>query len=63
MRANKQYSYSKPYSSNHGSKMKAKRVGKKNAKHKITRRCVIKEETEVLGVRPLRRPLSDKLIH
>ena len=27
-------------------------------KHKITRRCFIKEEIEVLGVKPLRRPLS-----
>ena len=60
MRANKQYNYSKPYSSNHDSKMKAKRVGKKNAKHKITHQCVIKEETEVLGVKPLCRPLSGK---
>ena len=34
MRANKQYNYSKPYSSNHSSKMKAKRVGKKNANTK-----------------------------
>ena len=31
MQANKQYNYSKPYSSNHRSKMKTKRVGKKNA--------------------------------
>ena len=31
MRADKQYNYSKPYSSNHSSKMKVKRVGKKNA--------------------------------
>ena len=31
MQANKQYNYSKPYSSNHSNKMKAKRVGKKNA--------------------------------
>ena len=31
MRANKQYNHSKPYSSNHSSEMKAKRVGKKNA--------------------------------
>ena len=30
MRAEKQYNYSKPYSSNYNSKMKAKRVGKKN---------------------------------
>ena len=31
MQAKKQYNYSKPYSSNNSSKMKAKRVGKKNA--------------------------------
>ena len=30
--------------------MKAKRVGKKDAKTKTTQRCVIEEETEVLGV-------------
>ena len=38
--------------------MKAKRVGKKDANTKTTQRCVIEEETEVLGVKPLRRPLS-----
>ena len=31
MRANKQYDYFKPYSSNHSSKMKVKSVRKKNA--------------------------------
>ena len=36
--------------------MKAKRVGKKDANTKTTQRCVIEEETEVLGVKPLRRP-------
>ena len=35
--------------------MKAKRVGKKDANTKITQRCVIEEETEVLRVKPLRR--------
>ena len=29
-------------------------------KHKDNTRCVIEEETEALGVRPLRRPLSGK---
>ena len=38
--------------------MKAKRVGKKDANTKITQRCVIEEETEVLGVKPLRHPPS-----
>ena len=31
MRADKQNNYSKPYSLKHSSKIKAKRVGKKNA--------------------------------
>jgi len=31
MRAYKQYNYSKPYLSKHSSKMKVKKVGKKNA--------------------------------
>ena len=39
--------------------MKAKRVGKKDANTNTTQRRVIKEETEVLGVKPLRRPPSD----
>ena len=39
--------------------MKAKRVGKKDANTKTTQQCVIEEETEVLGVKPLRRLLSD----
>ena len=38
--------------------MKAKRVGKKDANTKTIQRCVIKEETEVLGVKPLRHPPS-----
>ena len=38
--------------------MKGKRVRKKDANTKTTQRCVIKEETEVLGVKPLRRPPS-----
>ena len=42
--------------------MKAKRVGKKNA-NKITRRCVIKEETEELNEKPLCRLPSSKSIH
>ena len=39
--------------------MKAKRVGKKDANTKTTQRCIIEEETEVLDVKPFRRPLSD----
>ena len=35
--------------------MKGKIVGKKDVNTKITQRCVIKEKTEVLGVRPPRR--------
>ena len=38
--------------------MKLIRVGKKDCKHEITRRCVIKEETEELGEKLLRRPPS-----
>ena len=38
--------------------MKAKRVGKKDANTKTTQRCVIEEETKVLGVKPLCRPPS-----
>ena len=38
--------------------MKAKRVGKKDANTKTTQRCVIEEEMEVLGVKPLHRPSS-----
>ena len=36
--------------------MKGKKVGKKDANTKTTQRCVIEEETKVLGVKPLRRP-------
>ena len=32
-------------------------------KHKITRRCVIEEETKVLGVKSICRPPNSKLIH
>ena len=38
--------------------MKGKRVWKKDANTKTTQRCVIKEETEVLDVKPLHRPPS-----
>ena len=38
--------------------MKGKRVGKKDANTKTTQRCVIEEETEVLDVKPFRRPPS-----
>ena len=38
--------------------MKGKRAGKKDANTKTTQRCVIEEETEVLGVKPLRCPPS-----
>ena len=43
MRVDKQYNYSKPYSLNHNSKMKVKRVGKKNAN--------IRQHTDVLSKR------------
>ena len=38
--------------------MKGKRVGKKDTNTKITKRCVIEEETEVLSVKPLCHPPS-----
>ena len=38
--------------------MKGKRIGKNDANTKTTQRCVIKEETEVLCVKPLCRPPS-----
>ena len=38
--------------------MKAKRVRNKDANTKTTQRCFIKEETEVLGIKPFRRPPS-----
>ena len=38
--------------------MKRKRVGKKDANTKTTQRCVIKEKTEVLNVKPLCYPPS-----
>ena len=38
--------------------MKGKRVGKNDANAKITQRCIIEEEIEILGVKPLRRPPS-----
>ena len=40
--------------------MKAKRIRKNDAKTKTTQRCVIKEETDVLGIKPLGRPPSGK---
>ena len=38
--------------------MKGKRLRKKDANTNATQRCVIEEETEILGVKPLRRPPS-----
>ena len=38
--------------------MKSKRVGKKDANTKTTQRYIIEEETEILCVKPLRRPPS-----
>ena len=43
--------------------MKGKRVGKKDANTKITKRYVIEEETEELSKKPFRCPPSGKLIH
>ena len=58
MRADKQYNCSKPYSLNYSNNIKAKRVRKKDANTRITQRCVIKEEIEVLSVKPLCHPSS-----
>ena len=58
MRADKQTSYSNKYSYNHNGKMKCKRVGRE-MQTQITCRCVIEEETEELGEKPLCRPPSD----
>ena len=38
--------------------MKGKKVEKKDANTKTTQRCIIKEETGILCVKPLRRPPS-----
>ena len=40
--------------------MKGKIVGKKDANTKTTQRCVIEEETEILGVKPLHCPPSNQ---
>ena len=39
--------------------MKGKRVRKKDANTKTTQQCVIEEEIEVLGIKPLRHPPSN----
>ena len=39
--------------------MKGKRVRKKDVNTNTTQRCVIEEETEILGIKPLRRSPSD----
>ena len=39
--------------------MKGKRLRKKDANTNTTQRCVIEEETEILGIKPLRRFPSD----
>ena len=40
--------------------IKWQRLRKKRCKYKDNTRCVIKEGTEVIGVKPLHRPPSDK---
>ena len=56
MRAYKQYNYSKPCSSNHNSKMKAKRVGTKNANTRTHAEVLSKRKLEIgkFGEKPLR---------
>ena len=39
--------------------MKGKRVRRKDANTNTTQRCVIEEETEILGIKPLRRSPSN----
>ena len=39
--------------------MKGKRVRRKDANTNTTQRCVIEEETEILGIIPLHRSPSD----
>ena len=56
MKRNKPKQYSNAQSNTINSKWKAQRVKKERYKHKITPRCVIKEETEVLGENPLHGP-------
>ena len=63
MRADKQNNYSKPYSLKHCSKIKAKKSREEECKYKITWQCVIEEETEELGEKPLCHPPSGKSIH
>ena len=41
-------------------KLNGKDQGKRDANTRTTQRCVIKEETKALGVKPLRRPPSGK---
>ena len=50
---------SKPNKITTTSEIKWQRLRKKDANTKTTQRCVIEEETEVLGVKPPRRPPSD----
>ena len=40
--------------------IKWKKLREERYKHKDNTRCVIEEETKALGVKPLRRPPSDK---
>ena len=46
--------------SNPQQKLKWQRLREERCKHKDNTRCVIEEETEALGVKPLRRPPSSK---
>ena len=50
---------SKPNKITTTSEIKWQRLRKMDANTKTTQRCAIEEETEVLGVKPLRRPPSD----
>ena len=49
---------SKPIKNTSIAENKRQRLREERCKHKDNTRCVIEEETEALGVKPLRRPPS-----
>ena len=50
------FKQSKPNKITSTAEIKWQRLREERCKHKNNTRCVIKEETEVLGVKPLRHP-------
>ena len=51
---------SKPIKITSTTKNKRQRLRERRCKHRDNTRCVIEEETETLGVKPLRRPPNGK---